>query len=138
MLEKVEIYPTYLHICLSEDPNNTKYLAGLNFYVEAENGMRFETSQISTGGPWESYLSYELTSPYFYDIEKMDMVVSDAVWTDKEKQKAYVDLAANTAEGLPDGWSFVSAEEQEGERLLFLREERENHLIELDFRGYDP
>lgn len=141
-VEKVEIHPTHMKVQLSEDPRNTRNLDGLGFYVESEDGTRFAKSgDASSGGPWESILQYELASPYFYDVEGMRLVVTSAVWIDKEKQSAQVDMIGEKAESLPEGWEFLSAQKYSDEWLLILREpyeENRKEMIALDYKCYDP
>ena len=129
---EVEVYPTHVRVNMADDPDNTAWLKGLAFYLENEDGERFEpiSNGISATGVEDSpaYVSFRLESPYFADSEHLTLHITGAEWLDKDMERVRVDLAARTAERLPEGVTFRSAEKRDGGWVLTFRvKQREEH-----------
>lgn len=110
----VEIYPTHLRLNLADDPNNTAWLRSLSFYLTDERGNRYDkiANGISATGSADSpfYASHRLESSYFGDAEHLTVHITGAVWLDKDRETATVDIANGTAKNLPQGVSLGGAE----------------------------
>ena len=105
-LRDVEIYPTHIRVNFEDDPDNTAWLRGLEFYAQDENGTRYDSpSGITATGSADSpfYASFRLDSSYFGEGEHLTLYVTGARWLDKEDRSVTVDLEAGTAQGLPEG-----------------------------------
>ena len=134
---EVEVYPTHVRVNVVDDPANTAWLKGLAFYLENEDGERFEpiSNGISATGDEDSpaYVSFRLESPYFADSQHLTLHVTGAEWLDKDMERVRVDLAHRTAERLPEGVTFRSAEKRDGGWVLTFRvqqrEENHNHQV---------
>ena len=129
---EVEVYPTHVRVNVADDPNNTAWLKSLAFYLENEDGERFEpiSNGVSATGGEDSpaYVSFRLESPYFADSEHLTLHVTGAEWLDKDMERVRVDLAHRTAERLPEGVTFQSAEKWDGGWVLAFRvKQREEH-----------
>lgn len=107
LLKSVEIYPTHMRIILEDDPDNTAWLRGLDFYVEDEKGNRFEAgsgSLVSTGSPDTPFTgSYRVESAFFTDGERLTLCITGAKWLEKERQWTWADLSDGSTGWLPDG-----------------------------------
>ena len=130
---EVEVYPTHVRVNVADDPNNTAWLKSLAFYLENEDGERFEpiSNGVSATGDEDSpaYVSFRLESPYFADSEYLTLHVTGSEWLDKDMERVRVDLAHRTAERLPEGVTFQSAEKWDGGWVLTFRvkQRKENH-----------
>ena len=129
---EVEVYPTHVRVNVADDPANTAWLKGLTFYLENGDGERFQpiSNGISATGGEDSpaYVSFRLESPYFADSEHLPLHITGAEWLDKDMERVRVDLAARTAERLPEGVTFRSAEKRDGGWVLTFRvKQREEH-----------
>ena len=130
---EVEVYPTHVRVNVADDPENTAWLKSLEFYLENEDGERFEpiSNGISATGGEDSpaYVSFRLESPYFADSEHLTLHVTGAEWLDKDMERVRVDLAHRTAERLPEGVTFQSAEKRDGGWVLTFRvQQRREHF----------
>lgn len=85
-LDTVDINPTHTQINLKDDPNNTAYLRNLFFYLEDENGNRYQTGGGVTalGSDTPFFPSYFLESSYFQDAEHLNLVITGANWLEKD------------------------------------------------------
>lgn len=103
----VEIYPTHLRLNLRDDPGNTAWLRSLDFYLTDERGNRYDkiSNGVSATGSVDSpfYASHRLESSYFGNAEHLTVHIAGAVWLDKGRETATVDLKNGTAENLPQG-----------------------------------
>ena len=129
---EVEVYPTHVRVNVADDPANTAWLKGLSFYLENEDGERFEpiSNGVSATGDEDSpaYASFRLESPYFADSQHLTLHITGAEWLDKDMERVRVDLADRTAERLPEDVSFQSAEKRDGGWVLTFRvKQREEH-----------
>ena len=134
---EVEVYPTHVRVNVADNPNNTAWLKSLAFYLENEDGERFEpiSNGVSATGDEDSpaYVSFRLESPYFADSEHLTLHVTGAEWLDKDMERVRVDLAHRTAERLPEGVTFQSAEKWDGGWVLTFRvkQRKEHHSFQV-------
>ena len=130
---EVEVYPTHVRVNVADDPSNTAWLKSLAFYLENEDGEQFRpiSNGVSATGDEDSpaYVSFRLESPYFADSEHLTLHITGAEWLDKDMERVRVDLVNRTAERLPEGVAFQSAEKRDGGWVLTFRvqQREENH-----------
>lgn len=122
---EVEIYPTQLRLNVEADPDNTAWLRGLDFYLENEDGERFDTvtDGVSATGDGETpaMVSFRLESPYFSSSDQLTLTITRATWLEKDHQRVYVDLEHASAPWLPEGVTLASAQRREGGWFLTFR-----------------
>lgn len=53
--------------------------------------------------------SYRAESSYFYDAERLTIVITGAQWLDKSREKVYLNLVTGESDPLPEGAVFDSA-----------------------------
>lgn len=103
----VDIYPTHIRLNLTADENNTAWLKEIKFYIENEQGTRFEgiKNGITATGDENSpmMVSHRLESSFFSKSEHLKLVITDVAWLDKNEHRAKIDLTHGTAEALPEG-----------------------------------
>ena len=134
---EVEVYPTHVRVNVADDPSNTAWLKSLAFYLENEDGERFEpiSNGVSATGDEDSpaYVSFRLESPYFAHSEHLILHITGAEWLDKDMETVRMDLAHRTAERLPEGVAFQSAEKRDGGWVLTFRvqQREENHSYQV-------
>ncbi|HWS44052.1 MAG TPA: DUF4179 domain-containing protein [Pseudoflavonifractor sp.] len=107
-VSSVEVYPTHIQLNLRDDGANTAWLQGLDFYLEDEKGVRYEkisNGVSATGSPDGTpfMASHRLESSYFGDARHLTVHITGAEWLDKGKEYIDLDIAAGTAEHLPQG-----------------------------------
>ena len=130
---EAEVYPTHVRVNVADDPANTAWLKGLEFYLENEDGERFEpiSNGVTASGDPDSpaNVSFRPESPYFADSEHLTLHITGAEWLDKDMERVRVNLADRTAERLPEGVTFRSAEKRDGGWVLSFRVKKreENH-----------
>ena len=130
---EVEVYPTHVRVNVADDPANTAWLKDLEFYLENEDGERFEpiSNGVTASGDPDSpaNVSFRPESPYFADSEHLTLHITGAEWLDKDMERVRVDLAHRTAERLPEGVTFQSAEKRDGGWVLTFRvkQRKENY-----------
>ena len=102
-----EIYPTHVRISVEGNPDNTVWLKELDFYLENENGERFEavSNGVSARGDPDTpaMKSFRLESPWFADSKHLTLHITGADWLDKDMERIRVDLVNGTADRLPEG-----------------------------------
>lgn len=105
LLKSAEIYPTHMRINLEDDPANTAWLRGLSFYVEDEQGNRFDAGSnglTSTGSPDTPFTnSYRVESAFFNGGKHLTLYITGAAWLEKERQWTWLDLSDGTTGYLP-------------------------------------
>ncbi len=115
-IKTVEVYPSHMRVDISEAEDNTAWLKDLYFHIESDWGMRFEpvSSGITATGSADSpsFVSYRADSSYFYNANKLELVISGAKWLRKDLQSSYVNLSTGETGQLPAGASFESAQRQ--------------------------
>lgn len=121
----IEVYPTHVRVNITGAPENTAWLKGLEFYLENEDGLRFEpiSNGVSgTGAPDKPEMaSFRLESPYFASSRHLTLYITGATWLDKDMERVRVDLAHETADRLPEGVSIASFDHREGGWVLYFR-----------------
>lgn len=125
----MEVYPTHLNVNVTESPKNAEWLDGLDFYVLAEDGTKYEPPRpglLATGlrdsVNMTSTRSFRAESPYFSDSKKFEIVIKAAEWTNRSTEEIYVNLKTREAEKIPDKLTFLAAtEEADGWKLEFRR-----------------
>ena len=109
---EVEVYPTHVRVNVAGDAANTAWLKDLDFYLENEDGERFEpiSNGVSATGDEDTpaNVSFRLESAYFAHSDHLTLHITGAVWLDKDRERIPVDLAGGTAEWLPEGVSLQS------------------------------
>ena len=124
-LTEAEVYPTHLRINVEGAEDNTAWLKGLEFYLENEDGERFNavSGGVTASGDTDSpaMVSYRLESPWFSGSDHLTLHITGAKWLAKEHQRVYVDLEQGTAPWLPDGVSLTSAQRREDGWVLTFR-----------------
>lgn len=124
-LTEAEVYPTHLRINVEGAEDNTAWLKGLEFYLENEDGERFDavSGGVTASGETDSpaMVSYRLESPWFSGSDHLTVHITGAKWLAKEHQRVYVDLEHGTAPWLPDGVSLTSAQRREDGWVLTFR-----------------
>ena len=124
-LTEAEVYPTHLRINVEGAEDNTAWLKGLDFYLENEDGERFDAVSwgVTASGDTDSpaMVSYRLESPWFSGSDHLTVHITGAKWLAKEHQRVYVDLEHGTAPWLPDGVSLTSAQRREDGWVLTFR-----------------
>lgn len=112
-ISQIEVYPTHMRVAIEDHPDNTAWLTSLAFYIETDEGMRFEpvsNGTTATGtADTPTMTSYRADSTYFYEAEHLKLVITGAQWLNKDMEKIKVNLITGETESLPAGISFESA-----------------------------
>lgn len=123
LARNVEIYPTHIRLNLGDDETNTAWLRSLEFYLEDENGSRYEkiSSGISATGSTDSYFmaGHRLESSYFGDAEHLTIQITGATWLEKDLEYVQVNLKTGQAGRMP-GWMRLEQVERLGENRYSL------------------
>lgn len=143
-IKNVEIYPTHMRVNVVDDRKNTAILKRLDFYIETDYGMKFEAVSegvTATGFDEDGSLeSFRAESSWFYDADKLKVVITGAEWLKKDMEKIYINLETGETEALPEGVTFYSAEKLKSGWILKLKAVRrkENHFHQiLTHKFYD-
>ena len=109
----IEVYPTHMRVDIAESQDNTAWLIDLDFYIETDWGMRFDAASsgiTATGsGDSPSMVSYRADSTYFYQADRLKLVITGAKWLRKDMETTYVNLRTGAHGELPEGALFDSA-----------------------------
>ena len=112
----IEVYPTHMRVDIAESADNTAWLKGLDFYIETDWGMKFDAASsgiVSTGSVNSpSMVSYRADSTYFYEADRLKLVITGAQWLRKDMETTYLSLATGEHGVLPEGVVFDSARKQ--------------------------
>lgn len=112
----IEVYPTHLRVEVAESKDNTAWLKNLDFYIETDQGMKFEpvSSGVTATGSADSLsmTSYRADSTYFYKAEQLKLVITGAVWLRKDMQTTYLNLITGEHGELPEGVAFEHIRKQ--------------------------
>ncbi len=133
----VEIYPTHLRVNVADHEENTAWLKRLDFYVETDYGMKFETVSegiTATGSDGKPGLeSFRAESSYFYKADTLKLVITGAEWLRKDMEKIHLNLETGESDGLPEGVTFYSAEKMKSGWILKLKavQRKENHFHQI-------
>lgn len=139
---EAEVYPTHVRVNVEGDPDNTAWLKGLDFYLENEDGERFEpiSNGITASGDPDTPAmnSFRLESPYFADSAHLTLHITGATWLDRDMERIRVDLKSGTADQMPEGVELYSAERHGDDwRIEFRARSREkNHFHQLFYSTY--
>ncbi len=135
-IKNVEVYPTHMRINIEDDVNNTAWLKRLDFYIVTDTGKTFEpvsNGVTATGGDTPTMVSFRADSTYFEDAKGLKLIITGAEWLTKEKEKVYLNLEKQEAEGLPEGVELMSAKKTEDGWMIQLcaekREGKDYHNI---------
>jgi len=107
----VEISPTLTRVNFTECENNTAWLMSMSCYLIDENGNRFDQIPYvndplaSQSNTWKNYLE----SVYFAESRHLTLIITDAVWLDKDAEKIRVDLVSGEVDDLPPGVEFIAS-----------------------------
>ena len=133
-LETVEIYPTHLRLNLSQPETAAAWVQSLNFYVQDEQGNRYEsvadgvTASGSTGSPLMA--TQRLESPWFSRAGQLTLCITGASVQDADSRvKVTLSESEPRAEGLPAAWDA---------RLVRAERAGEDGQWGLCFAGGDP
>ena len=112
----IEVYPTHMRVDIAEYADNTAWLKRLDFYIETDWGMKFDpvSNGITATGSTESpsMVSYRADSTYFYEADKLKLVITGAQWLRKDMETTYLNLVTGEHGELPEGAEFDSARKQ--------------------------
>ena len=104
----IDISPTRTRINIVENETNTAWLRSLSAYLIDENGNRFEQTGYCQDNKYsQSKTTYYLESSFFAKSENLTLVISDAVWLDKNTELTKIDLIDHSASNLPPGVELV-------------------------------
>ena len=137
MVKEVEVYPTHVRVNVEGAADNTAWLKDLDFYLENEDGERFDSISngvSATGDPdTPAMKSFRLESPYFADSAHLTLHITGAKWLDKDMERIRVDLINGTADRLPEDVALYSAERSGNGWLVQFSapEEEEMHFHQL-------
>lgn len=112
----VEVYPTHMRVEIEECPDNTAWIKDMDFYIETDWGMKFDTvaNGISATGSMDSpsMISYRADSAYFYEAEHLKLVITGAEFLNKDMETMYLNLVTGETGQLPEGVEFQSAQRE--------------------------
>ena len=136
-LSNMEVYPTNLRLNVEGSPENTAWLERLDFYIETDWGMKFNTIKNgitatgSIGSPM--MVSYRADSTYFYNANHLKVVITGAEWLDKDMERVHLDLKTGEAGRLPDGAQIYRTSKRSNGWIVTVkapsRKENYNHQI---------
>lgn len=105
-VEALEIYPTHARLKLRDGEGNELCLQDLDFYLEDEDGTRYD-GEGGIGGYGDPVTGFafdrRVESPWFAKSEHLTMYITGVSWLDADARDVTVDLRNKTAEGLPEG-----------------------------------
>lgn len=105
-MEALEIYPTHARLKLKDSGDNSMWLKDLDFYLEDDEGNRYEAEGGLAGysDPVTGFaFDRRVASPWFAGTERLTLYVTGVSWLDPDRQEVTVDLVGKTAVGLPGG-----------------------------------
>ena len=119
---EVEVYPTHVRVNVEGAADNTAWLEDLDFYLENEDGERFDSISngvSATGDPdTPAMKSFRLESPYFADSAHLTLHITGATWLDKNRERVRADLKNGTMEWLPEGVTVQAMQHRENGWVL--------------------
>ncbi len=121
----IEVYPTHLRVEVTESDDNTAWLKNLHFYIETDQGMRFDPafSGVTATGSADSpsMVSYRADSTYFYEAEHLKLVITGAKWLRKDMETTYLNLVTGEHSELPAGVELDSIQKQDDAWIVKIR-----------------
>lgn len=143
-VNEVEVYPTHVRVEIEGAVENDAWLKGVRFYMENEDGERFEpiSNGVSATGDPDSpaMLSFHLESPYFAESQHLTLYITQAEWLKKELNRIRIDLEREYMDRKLEGVELLSAEKRKDGWLLTFKVRRikENHSFAVfSHRFYD-
>ena len=119
---EAEVYPTHVRVNVEGAADNTAWLEDLDFYLENEDGERFDSISngvSATGDPdTPAMKSFRLESPYFADSTHLTLHITGATWLDKNRERVRADLKNGTVEWLPEGVTVQAMQHRENGWVL--------------------
>ena len=138
---EAEVYPTHVRVHVIGAEENTAWLKGLGFYLEDEQGNRFETisNGIVASGDTDTpaNVSFRLESTYFSRSEHLTLYITGAEWLDKEHERVEINLKDQTAPWLPEGVTLQEAQEYPDGWALQFAVEKGNRKQPFSMTFYD-
>jgi len=138
----IDILPTQTRVNFIENEGNSAWLKFLSLYIIDENGVRFgqaENDVTRVGFYGSDIMLFNLETLYFTDSQNLTLVITDAVWLDKNTEPTRVDLVNNVAENLPPDVDFIEAKGVDGDWFLtfsvLYREQKHNDYFFVDTGG---
>lgn len=132
MIRDMEVYPSHLRLNVEDLEDNTAWLRGLEFRIEAD-GEVFDTVRngITATGILDDPMmtSYRADSTFFYDAKELKVVVTAATWLSKDMERIHVDLANCVADVMPEGAELVGAV-REGTRWVVTTRAKSRNYVE--------
>ena len=115
-VEKLEMYPTFAQLTLSDHESNTAWLTSLSFYLTDELGNRYDSgsaSGISAFGSDTPFTPiYLADSGYFSGAKAYTLHITGARWMDKGMERVTLDFDDHTMTPMPDIMVDWTAERQ--------------------------
>jgi len=101
----IQVLPTHMKLNIEASQDNTSELRGLYYYVKTDNGMKFSNSGGMSGHNGYLY-SVRGDSPFFYDTEPTELVITAVKWRDIP----CYNITTGECTNFPDFIELVSAE----------------------------
>lgn len=138
-VERLEVYPTFMQIVLSDHAENTAWLVGLNFYLTDDLGSEYGPSGGVTalGSPDSPFWPiHRVDSAYFTNAGSYTLHITGATWLDKDRSSVTLDLETGESGPLPEviqDYEF----ERKGDGYQFRFYLQENHRAVFDHTCWD-
>lgn len=120
LVHSANFYPLTAQLNLEAAPENTDWLTSLDFYLEDENGTRYEQgngSLLASGSPDSpDTLTYYMESGTLLQSQSLTLHITGAQWLRKADPFVTLDLETGTAQGLPP-WARVVRAERTGDSV---------------------
>lgn len=114
-LSTVELYPTHMRLHVEKAEDDPDYLVSLMLTIDGDGHSvkRVDSKGLtSTGSARYSTYTMYTASPWYYDCDTLKLTISGAVWLDKDRLETTIDLTQGTAQGLPDGVTYLGIADQ--------------------------
>ncbi|MBE5952355.1 MAG: DUF4179 domain-containing protein [Lachnospiraceae bacterium] len=122
VITDMQLYPSYMCINVEAAADNTAWLKHLFFYIETDTGERFDviSNGITAVGDKDAPMmaSFRADSAYFYNAEHINLVITGALWLDKEDNLVYVNLKTGEIGAMPENAAFIKATLEEDNWVL--------------------
>jgi hypothetical protein len=139
-VERLEVYPTFMQVVLSDHEENTAWLIALDFYLTDNRGRTYGQSDgITAIGSADSpfWPIHRVDSSYFSDAKSYTLHITGATWLDKDADTVTLNLEDGTSSPLPDiiqGYEYEP--DGDGYAFCFYLPENANRNL-LDHRYWD-
>ena len=105
-MEALEVYPTHARLKLGDSEDNTMRLKNLEFYLEDDDGNRYEMEG-GIGGYSDPVTGFafdrRVASPWFSRAKHLTLCVTGVSWLDPDKRDVTVDLGTQDGVGPAGG-----------------------------------